>query len=227
MATIIIRTTIMYVFLITTLRVSGKRQVGQLQVAELVITLLLSELAAMPIYDPNMPLLICAIPIVILISFEIIASFAASRNAFLKKMIEGAPSIIIKKGVLDQAQMKKIRLNVDELLAELRLKNISDIADVEYAILEQNGQLSVIAKTNKQTVTREDLSLNVPERGVAQSVIIDGKVCKTNLNIMGKTRAWLDDILRQKKCHIKEVYVMTVDDNENITLILKDKNGGK
>lgn len=215
----------MYIFLITTLRISGKRQVGQLQISELVITLLLSELAAMPIYDPNVPMVLSAVPIIILISFEIIASFAASRSALLKKFIEGTPSIIIKKGVIDQDEMKKIRLNVDELLAELRLKSIADIADVEYAILEQNGQLSVIAKTQKQTVLREDLSLNVPERGVAQSVVLNGKVCNTNLSIMGKTRAWLDDTLRQKKCRIKDIYVMTVDDDDNITLVLKDKKG--
>ena len=131
---------------------------------------------------------------------------------------------MIRRGVLDQKEMKKVRLSLEELIGELRLKNISDISQVEYAILEQNGQLSVISTAAASTVKAKDLNLNVSENGISHPLIIDGNISEYNLKALGKSEAWLQKTLEKKKIkRIKDVFLLTCDDADNVTVVRKYK----
>ena len=151
MVMIFTRTIIVYIFLVIAMRLTGKRQIGELQLSELITALLLSELAASPITNNNIPLSYAFVPILTLVCIEIINTFLVTKNVAARRFLDGVPNIIIKKGVLDQKELAKVRMSMEELFAELRLKDIYDISEVEYAILEQNGQLSVTPKTASET----------------------------------------------------------------------------
>ena len=151
--TLFIRTLITYFLLVTVMRMMGKRQIGELQLSELVITLLLSELASSPIADLDIPLLHAVIPILILLSLEVLVSLVVVKIPFLKTVFDGRPNIIIHRGKINQSELKKLRISVEELIGQIRLKNIFDIEQVETLILEQNGQFSVQPKSCFQNVT--------------------------------------------------------------------------
>ncbi len=222
MYTLFFRTIITYLLLVSAMRFMGKRQLGELELSELVITMLLSELASIPIADNTIPLTFSLIPIVILISLEVIISYLAIKNRKVKKLIGGSPSIIINKGRLCKNEMAKDRLSLDELMSQLRLKDISDISDVEYAILEENGQISVIPKIHAKTVTLSDLNINKNEKGIIHTVIADGQISDFNLHIIGHNRKWLLNQLKKRKTRLNDVFLFSVDDAGNINLI---KNG--
>lgn len=222
MYTLFFRTIITYILLVSAMRFMGKRQLGELELSELVITMLLSELASIPIADNTIPLTFSLIPIGILISVEVIISYLAIKNRKVKKLIGGSPSIIINKGRLCKNEMAKDRLSLDELMSQLRLKDISDISDVEYAILEENGQISVIPKIHAKTVTLSDLNINKNEKGIIHTVIADGQISDFNLKIIGHNRKWLFNQLKKRKTRLNDVFLFSVDDAGNINLI---KNG--
>lgn len=222
MYTLFFRTIITYILLVSAMRFMGKRQLGELELSELVITMLLSELASIPIADNTIPLTFSLIPIVILISVEVIISYLAIKNRKVKKLIGGSPSIIINKGRLCKNEMAKDRLSLDELMSQLRLKDISDISDVEYAILEENGQISIIPKIHAKTVTLSDLNINKNEKGIIHTVIADGQISDFNLKIIGHNRKWLFNQLKKRKTRLNDVFLFSVDDAGNINLI---KNG--
>lgn len=219
MIMILLRTVIIYIFLVAVMRLSGKRQIGELQLSELITAFLLSELAASPITNSNVPIIYAFVPILALICLEIINTFVVTKCPLLKRFFVGTPSFIIKKGVLDQKELSRIRLSLDELIAELRLKDISDISDVEYAILEQNGQLSVFPKTASRAVTVGDLSLIMPDKGIAHPLVFDGTICRNNLQIVNKSEAWLLTRIEKSGCTLKETFLYSLDDEENEYII--------
>ena len=223
MITVLIRATIIYSLLLISLRLTGKRQVGELQISELITTFMISELATAPIQDLSIPIIYSILPIALLLCIEIILSFLATKSKAVKKMFFGSPSIIIEKGVLNQSELSRLRISVDELLTELRIKDIASIEDVDYAILEQNGKLSVFPKAQKQQVTLEDLKINKAHSGIAHAVIIDGDVNEKNLGYAGKTSAWLDRYMSKNKLDAARILLMTIDDDENITIINKEE----
>ena len=188
MTSVIIRTVFFYFFLILTMKIMGKRQLGQLQLSEFVTTFLLSEIAADPITNPDVPVLHAIVPILILLAAEIIISFTATKVPLFKKMFDGVPSIIVCRGMLDQRQLRRDRISLDELLSEMRKKDIYDIADVEYAILEQNGQLSITPKSECTPVTRGDLNIKIEETGISHPLVIDGHVHNYNLVLSVTTK---------------------------------------
>jgi len=220
MASIVLRTAMVYIFLMLAMRIMGKRQLGELQVSELVTTLLLSELVALPIYEQNVPIAFSIIPVLLLLSFEIISSFLSSKFPKFKKIVEGVPSFIISKGQLIQSELKKNRIGLDELLEELRLQSITDISQVEYAILEQNGRLSVIPKCKEKPATVSDIGKSIKECGLSHPVILDGKINKSNLKILGKSEKWLSETLQKKRLKTEEIELFAVNDNDEETLIL-------
>ena len=175
MLTIFIRILLIYILLILTMRFMGKRQIGQLQLSELVTTILLSELAVQPITDENIPISFAVIPIATLISLEIIISFAVTKISFLKPIFDGKPSILINRGNIDLKEISRVRISMEEFLSQLRIAGIADISDVDYAILEQNGQLSVIPKRSESPPTSSELSKNVRETGISHALIVDSK----------------------------------------------------
>ncbi|MBQ8350834.1 MAG: DUF421 domain-containing protein [Clostridia bacterium] len=223
MTVILFRTIFIYFILSVVLRCMGKRQVGELELSDLVVTLLLSEVAALPIADHNMPLLNGLFPVLLILSLEIISTFLKNKIPLLKKMMEGKPSILICRGRLDQHELGKMRLSIEELLGECRLQGYSDLRDIYYAILEQDGQLSIIPCASKQPLCADDIGQKVPERGMAHPLIMDGRINENHLSMIGKNRAWLEKTCKQRGFSTKDVFFMTMDDTGKIELIPREK----
>lgn len=212
MLAIFVRLLIIYTVLIGTMRFMGKRQIGELQVSELVTTILLSELAAQPVIDAAIPLIYAVISIGTLISIEVIISFAVTKIPFLKPIFDGKPSVLISKGKLDTKECQRVRISLEELLSQLRIAGVADIADVDYAILEQNGQLSVIQKKHCSPPDRDDLKLKPTESGIAHALIIDSKISEYDLKYTGHDLDWLKSRLKHHKTSLSDVVLFTVDD---------------
>lgn len=209
MASTLIRTAIVYALLTATLRLMGKRQLGELDIGDLVSTLLISELAAIPIDDPDIPLLNAIIPICFIFALEIILSTIKNKSKTLKTVLDGAACFIIYKGRLSQRALTENRLSINELLASLRSAGVGDISDVEYAILEQNGTISVLEK-GKSTL--------------AHAVIIDGELTS---DVSCAPIPEKEILAKLKKANIKkdEVFLMTLDDSGKIEIIKKESHG--
>lgn len=213
MAVIFIRTILIYILLLAVMRISGKRQIGEIQISELVTTFLLSDIASYPLTNPGIPILNAVIPIFTLIALEIIFSFLTTKCAFLKNLLDGKPNIIILHGIIQKKEMARLRLSMDDLLCELRLKNISSVSDVDYAILEQNGQISVFQKDQKP---------------LSHAIIIDGELNTRLLEEIGKNKHWLREILKEKNVReYKDIFLLAVTDEGNITLIKQEQTNEK
>lgn len=228
MITVFIRTLIIYLILITGMRMTGKRQIGEMQVSELVVTFMLSELAVFPISDKNVPVSHAVIPIVLLLTLEVIFSFVQTKSSFFKKLMGGKPTVLIRRGKLDVSALAENRLEIEELLGELRLKGAFDPADVEYAVLEENGKLSVLMKSAVSPVSPEQLGMKVPEKGFSHEVITDGAVDDESLRATGRDRVWLDGMLEKIGAGTDEVFLMTVDDAGGVGICLSpDERTGR
>ncbi len=223
MATVLFRTLIIYVLFLVILRMLGKRQVGELEVSELVASLILSEIAAMPIDNPDIPLFYALVPIVLIFSLEVIITYCKNKSALLKRIFETRPNILIDKGEIRQEELSHMRISIEELVAELRLQGVADPNDVYYAVLEQSGQLSIILKADKQPPTHEALGIPTEEKGIAHPLILDGDVCKKALGELGKNQAWLEKECRKHNCRIDDVFLFTLNDAGD-TNIIRRKN---
>lgn len=224
MITILFRTVIIYILISVLLRCMGKRQVGELELSDLVATLLLSEVASLPIADPNVPLLNALIPLLLVLSFEIILTYLKTKCSPLKKLLEGKPSILIARGHLDQAELERMRISIEELIGECRLQGYADLSDIDYAILEQDGQLSILPRATKQPLCAEDVGVTVKDKGLSHPVILDGRVQDNHLAMLGLDRRFLEKECARRGRPINEVLLMTVDDGGGITFIGKEKS---
>lgn len=227
MITIALRTLLIYIILNVTLRILGKRQIGELEIPELVTTLLLSELATTVISDPSLPFYYSLIPILLITSFELLVSVIKNKSAALKRFFEGSPGVLIRRGVLDQKELKRMRVSVEELLAAFRLQGIVSIADVYYAILEQNGQLSVILRKECQQPSAKELGLPIKETGISHAVVVDGQIKKEELRASGMTERWLHNTLAARALPLCEVFLLAVDDGGEIVCIPKERKRKK
>ena len=205
MAAIFIRTIIIYLSLMISIRIMGKRQIGELEVGELVSTLVVSEVAALPIADPDIPLLNAIIPIIIIVCLEIIISTVKNKSEALKKRVEGEPIFLVNKGVLQQEALRENRISVNELLCEIRKQGVFDIGDVYYAVLEQNGSLSVFEKDSQKTF--------------AHTIIVDRTVDEKTLSALGYNDIWLQKQLKMHRMKQSDVFLMTVDDSGGTSVI--------
>ncbi len=222
MVTVLIRATIIYLVLLVALRLTGKRQVGELQISELITTFMISELATTPIQNLSIPLIYSIMPIVVLLCLEVVLSFLATKSKVLKKLFLGNPSVIIEKGVVNQKELARLRIGINELLGELRLKNAADISQVDYAILEQNGQLSVFLKRENQPLTLQDVGKKENSEGICHGVVVDGEINESNLSLSGKNQAWLLEYVRTHNINMKEILLMTINDNGKVSVIYKE-----
>lgn len=223
MLKIVLHTVIIYFAMVLSMRLMGKRQLGELQASDIIITMMLSEIATAPITNPNTPIHHALIPIGLLIGIEVLMSFLLLKSHKLKRLFYGTPTIIINRGKVDQNEMRKNRLEIDELMSELRQKGFSDISEINYAILEENGKLSVFPFADKAPLTPNDSNISVTEHGIAHVCIIDGKVIRHNLTLIGWNDNKLQKELKKKKLRLDEVFLLTVDDTEGITVIKKEK----
>lgn len=220
--TVFFRTIIIYLILIFCLRLSGKRQIGELQVSELVVTFMLSELAVYPITDKSIPLLYAVVPIISLLSLEVIFSFLQIKSLFIRKILSGGPVILIKQGKLSEKELKKNRLDLEEFLGELRQKDVFDIGEVEYAILEENGKLSVMKKSVDSPLTPRQLELKIPENGMCHCVITDGKLNESAISSAGLTEKRIKKVLAAGGHTVEGAFLMTVNDSGGATLYMKE-----
>ena len=224
MITIFLRTIIIYLILIFAMRVMGKRQIGELEVSELITTLMLSELATGPIENREIPVAYAVIPIITLLTLEVVNSMILIKIPKIKNLLSAKPSILIERGVLNQRELARIRMSIDELIGELRQLGVPTVAAVEYAILEQNGKLTVIPRAADQPPTRAELGIAPPENGMAHILIADGFINRFNLHRTGHDDAWLTDELIRRRCTAAEVFLMTVDDSGSIFFVRKERN---
>ncbi len=221
MITVFIRTFIIYIILLLSMRFLGKRQVGELELSELITTFMLSELAVMPISDPDIPIAYALVPILVLLSIEVVLSFIVSRYAPMRKIFFGAPSILIYKGKVNLKEIKKLRIGITELIAELRQKDIPDIRDVRCAILEENGKLSVFRHADAEPPTRKDAGIDAEETGIGLPVLVDGRFMKTSMRDADVDESWIRKKLAENGLSHKEILLMTVDEKKHVTLLLR------
>lgn len=220
---VIVRTSIMYVFVILGVRLMGKRQIGDMQPSELVITLLISEIAAIPLQDFSQPVSVGLIAIFTLVFLEIIASVLIMKNLHIRRAFSGKSVAVIKNGLVDQKAMKSVRMTVFDLAEMLRLQGIFSFNEVEAAILEVNGSLSVCQKGKYKPPTAEDLKIEVTDEGVSMPVISDGKIIDSSLTFLGKTRSWLIKYLEKNSIDCKDIFIMTLNKKGERVIIRKEK----
>lgn len=222
MAITIIRAAILYIFVILMVKLMGKRQIGQLQPAEFVITILISEIVTVPMQDNSLPLLSSVMAVLLLVSLEILLSAASLKFMKLRTAVEGNSIIVIRDGMIDQQQLKRLRLTIDDLTEALRQKDVFDISDVQYAIVETNGTLSVLLKPEKQTVTAEMLNINPVNRGMACTVISDGEIKKPAFKECDLTEEQLLRVIKKESLKIEDIMLMTADKSGKINVIRRD-----
>ena len=225
MAVTFFRTAIMYIIILAIMRFSGKRQLGELQISELVVTILISELAAIPMQDLDAPVLNGVVSIIVLVCLEIIVSFICMKSTVLRKLFEGHSCILIENGKIDQAQMKKVRFTIDDLMESLRQKGVSKIEAVNTAILETSGKVSVLLKDTHSPATKKQIDPKTKNEQLPISVISDGKFIKQGLEKSGFSKAYILSILHKKGFKSeKEVFYMTVEDDAEPMIIKKELN---
>ncbi len=206
------RTIILFLLVMIVIRVMGKRQIGELQPFELVLAIMIAELATVPMEDKEIPLINGIIPILTLLLVQVLITFISLKSDKVRSLISGTPSILIQNGIIMENELRKLRYNLTDLLEQLRLKNYYNIADVEFAILETSGELSIIPKSQKRAVTPEDLKIDTPYEGLALPLIMDGHVKINNLQKLNLDTKWLNKELN--KFGIKstnEVFLASLD----------------
>lgn len=220
---ILIKGIIIYAVVALAVRFMGKRQIGELQPGELVITIVLSQIATMPLQDKEFPMLNGITLVFLFVGLELLSSFLAMKLRPYRTMMQGHSVLIIKDGHILQKNLSMIRYSTDDLLEALRLKDVFDISDVQYAYIETNGSVSVKLKKKADYATPQDLNLNVGEDALPCLVISDGKVVKRDFSLCNMTADKLERILKKKNLKVSEIFLMTADRQGNTNIIKKEK----
>ncbi len=220
----VIRTAIMYVLVVFCLRVMGKRQIAELEPSELVVTIIISEIAADPVVDPGTPFLTAAVSIVILLFLEVFLSFIAYKNINIRSLLYGKPSTFFSDGKINQKEMQNQRYSIGDLLEEVRNRGAASLSDVEYVIMETNGNVSVIQNSISRPVTPSDLGLDVNPTEISYIIIDNGNLIKNNLIRLKLSKSWLMDELKKEGIKkISQVFYMGADKSGNAVVIKKEK----
>jgi len=223
-----IRTLIIYFSIVLAVRLMGKRQVGEMQPAELVITILISAVASVPMQDIDVPLFHGLVPIFTLIAAEVLISAVSMKAMPFRKLLTGSPVPVIRDGVIDQQAAKKLRLSTDDILEDLRLKDIFDLRSVKFAQVETNGQLSVMLSDKSQPVTAKMMALNPAPSEPFFILVADGTLIKENLSLVEKTEKWLQSVISANGAEsYKQVFLLCADKNGNTIFAGKDKVCGE
>ena len=226
MVTAFIRTLILYIFIMTGLRLMGKRQIAELEPSELVMTMMISDLAAVPMQDFGIPLLAGVIPILTLLSLSMLLSQLSWKSLRFRALVCGTPAILVDNGQLQQDTMRKNRYTLDELLEELREQGYCRIEDVKYAVLENSGQLSILPFAGKQPPTAEQLGLTVQDDVSIPIILInDGRILSNNLRHCGKDEIWLKNKIRREGfTSPRQIFLLTLDQQGNLSCIPKESS---
>lgn len=218
-----IRTLILYILVLLVMRLMGKREIGQLQPFELAISIMIADLASVPMADVGIPIFNGIIPILALLVMHLIISNINLRSIRMRKIICGKPSILVYRGKIDEKALKQEKFTINELQERLRGNNVFNLADVEYAILETSGQITVIQKPNKRTTIPEDFNIMPEYEGISYDLVVDGKIMFENLKILGKDYTWLEKEARRFKIKPEDALLMTIDGKQEIFCQAKEK----
>ena len=217
MAIIFVRTVILYFAILISMRIMGKRQLGEMEISEFIVAALIADLAATPLQDIGIPLLNGLVPIIIMFCFEIIIAGLNMRSVKLRKLTYGRPEIIIRNGRIIREAMQKNRFTLDELMQELRAQGLTDTTQVEYAVLETNGQLSIILKSGDQPATASQMGVDGDDVSYAHIIINEGRILDNNLKLLGRDRRWLsNELKRQNFRSADEVYILTLSESGRV-----------
>jgi uncharacterized membrane protein YcaP (DUF421 family) len=218
----IIRTIILYIFIIIALRLMGKRQLSEMQTSELVITLLISDIAVIPMSNTSQPLLSGIVPILILISLEIVFSVIMLKSGKFRKIVCGSPEMVIEDGKILQNQMRRLRMTTEDLCVQLRQQGIFSLEDVQYCIVETNGDVSVLEKPEKRTPSAQDMNIEIPDTGIEAVVINDSRYLSNSIKLCNLSQKWIEGILEKNNIDIKDVFIMTANRNKEYNIIRRD-----
>ena len=222
MSVALIRTIILYVIIIFSMKMMGKRQISDLQTSELVITIMISNIAAIPMEDSAQPLLGSLIPIAVLICCEIFVSYMMMKNSKIRQLICGKPIIVISEGTIQQDALKYLRISTEDLFEQLRQSDVFTLEDAWFAIMETNGNLSVLKKSNKQPPDADALGISPPQEKFDAVVVNDGIVSDFSLSVCGLDKHWLEKTLKYEKVKVKDIFIMTANTSKEFNIIKKE-----
>lgn len=223
MFVVLVRTAVLYLLIVVGLRLLGKRQLGELEPTELTLALIIADLASVPMQDNGIPLLTGLIPIVILLCLATILSVLQAKSIRFRTLLCGRPSVVVADGVVSERELRRNRLTVDELLEELRIQGCADLSTIKFAVLETNGQLSVLLRAAEMPATAAQLKLKPQETGLPVIVISDGHLLPRNLAGQGRDEKWLyRQLAAQGLTSPKQVFLFTVDQLGNTYCVAKE-----
>ena len=219
-----IRTIILYLVMIFSVRLMGKRQIGQMEASEFVVAMLVADLASVPMQDNSIPLLSGVVPLLTVLGLELLLSFLVLKSIRVRKLLCGRPVILIDNGNLLQDNLRRTRLTMDELMSHLRQKDVLAISDVQYAILETDGNLSVFPYASKMPAPAEEAKVRVKRRSLPVTIINDGILSREDLSRSGKDMVWLRRVLGQHRSRLETTLLLTVDGEDTVVWIGKSED---
>ena len=218
-----IRAIILYIVVLVVMRLMGKREIGQLQPFELAISIMIADLASVPMSELGIPLSNGIVPILALLVMYMFISILNMKSVNFRKIMSGKPAILIYRGRIDEKVLRKESITINELQERLRVDNIFNLGDVEYAILETNGELTVIQKPEKRALTPQDLNISPDYEGIPYDLVVEGKVMYENLKTIGKDEIWLEKQLKKFDANTENTLVATIDGKGNFFCQKKEK----
>jgi len=219
------RTAILYILLIVSVRLMGKRQVGQMEPSEFVVTMLVANLASIPMQDEGIPLFTGLVPILTVLGAELVLSAMSMKSLWLRRLLCGKPVILIENGHILQDSLRRTRITMDELTGHLRLNEVLDLTTVQYAILETNGTLSVFLHPGEKPATAKEAGIQAEKQSLPVTVVEDGKILKKNLPVAKKDEKWVKKVLQSKNAALQDTFLLTVDKLDRIYWLKKEKKG--
>ena len=219
-----LRTIVLYLVLILSVRVMGKRQIGQMEASELVVTMLIANLASIPMQDEGIPLFSGLVPMLTVLGLELVLSYISLRSITFRRLLCGRPVILIENGRILQQHLRATRVTLDELMAHLREKDVLDPRTVQYAILETNGNLSVFPYPAEVPASAKDAGIYPKDRFLPVTIISDGKLMYQNLTVAGKDEAWVRQVLGTYRASIPGTWLLTVDKADHVLWMGKEES---
>ena len=223
MALSYIRTVLLYLVLIVVVRMMGKRQIGQMEPSEFVVTMLVANLASIPMQDGGIPLFSGVVPIVTVLGLELVLSALSMKSTAVRRALCGKPVILIENGKILQNNLKKTRVTLDELTGHLREKDVLDLQSVQYAILETNGNLSVFPYPKEKPASAKAAGVQVKKQFFPVTIISDGKLLRENLKVANKDEKWVSRVLEERKTRIEKTWLLTVDGSDKVVFYPKEE----
>ena len=227
MFVVMLRTVILFALVVTVMRLMGKRQIGQLQPYEMAVLIMVSALAAIPMEDISIPLFNSIVPIILLMVFQVLVSYAAQKSERVRAAISGRPSILVQNGKIVETELNELHMNINDLLEQLRIASFPNIADVEFAVFETNGDISVVPKSQCRPLAPKDIGIETSYEGLSHPLVIDGNINYENLGKIEKDELWLRNQLRELGISdMREILLASLDTDGNLYYQKKEPQGG-